>query len=342
MGVILCFCGSGKTYDNCCQQVDRSVPPEMISRQEAWHRYYKQRRYLEYMSAEELAARGDDIITNSTTLLEDLKIGFQPPEESGEIWMRMLNDILSEGYLRNKPYPYPFDHAVSIPLIPDYEWPELLDAVAAFKKMNLRPNSFWIKFGKYQFLKNTLAEGKFRISAASSFTQAHLNEAQRDQELEISFYGLPSETRLEAADKKTGKSKGFIYPKGYVKFTMKAPTDYYACCLSSTFSHRLFGDFEADCALIIKKPGTFLNRLIYAFKEKLVGWNGEARPVDYFDPYGKNPAPPSVYFAKHFRYWYQQEYRVVWRPPTPIAKLPPLDVEMGNLEDICEIICLNK
>ncbi|HEX5081915.1 MAG TPA: ABC transporter permease [Blastocatellia bacterium] len=55
-----------------------------------------------------------------------------------------------------------------------------------------------------------------------------------------------------------------------------------------------------------------------------------------------NPAPPSVYFAKHFRYWYQQEYRVVWTPPTPIAKLPPLDVEMGNLKDICEIICLNK
>jgi hypothetical protein len=343
MGVILCFCGSGKTYDKCCQnQSDVSGSPKILKRYEWWDLKYKERRYLEHVSVEELVERAIDIFTNITTLREDLKIGLHHPDNGGAYWMRVWSDIMSECALRNYKYPYPLGHNIRRAQISDYNWPELPDAISAFKQMNLRPHTYWVKFGKYQFLKDTLKKGEFRISAASSFNQSHLNNAQRDQELEIVLQALPSETRIEVLDRATGKADGELRPIENVKFTLKAPTDYYTCCLALTFSHRLYGDFKSDCAMIIKEPRVFLNRLIDGFKAKLVGWRGEARTVDYYDPLDNRPGPPSVYFAKHFRYWYQHEYRVVWIPPTPIAELPPLDIVMGSLEDICEIIRLNR
>src|SRR5205085_8475920 len=116
-----------------------------------------------------------------------------------------------------------------------------------------------VKYGRSQFLTETLKKGILRISPASSYKDPSLNYAQQDDELEVALLGLPSEVKIEAIDEKTGKSKGRIEPIGNVKFMMRAPTNYYACCLSLTFNQRLFGDFQADCALIIKDPKEFLD-----------------------------------------------------------------------------------
>jgi hypothetical protein len=45
-----------------------------------------------------------------------------------------------------------------------------------------------------------------------------------------------------------------------------------------------------------------------------------------------------VPLAKHFRYSYQREHRFVWMPRSNAVKLDHVDVEIGPLDDIAELI----
>jgi hypothetical protein len=222
---------------------------------------YQERRYLEYFHVDDLVARANDVLTNMTTLTEDLKIGLHPINPTGEYWMRLWNDVLTECRIRGYKYPYPLEHKIEEAQIPKCDWPGLKDAIKAFKSLGIDEDTYWVKYGKYRFLKDTLEKGILRIAPASSYNDSSLNLAQQDDELMISIFGLPSEVSLEVTDGKTGKPKGRIKPKGNVKYTMTARSNYYVCCLALSFDYRLFGDFEADCALIIKEPREFMNRL---------------------------------------------------------------------------------
>ncbi len=45
--------------------------------------------------------------------------------------------------------------------------------------------------------------------------------------------------------------------------------------------------------------------------------------------------------AKHFRYEYQREWRMVWNSEEPLAlTAAPIFVEIGSLADSCEAYCL--
>jgi hypothetical protein len=304
---------------------------------------YQERRYLEYLHVDDLVARANDILTNMTALTEDLKIGLHPINPTGEYWMRLWNDVLTECRIRGYRYPYPLEHKIEEAQIPKYDWLGLIGAIKAFKNLKIEEDTYWVKYGKHKFLRDTLEKGILRIAPASSYTDPSLNLAQQDDELTISIFSLHSEIMLEVTDGKTGRPKGRITPKGNVKHTVSAHSNYYVCCLALSFDHRLFGDFEADCALIIKEPREFMNRLVPAFKKKLSGYDGRSQPVVYYDPL--NSPPPEklpVYFSKHFRFWYQQEYRFIWIPPSSYKAYDPIFVEMGSLEDICEIICLTE
>jgi hypothetical protein len=46
--------------------------------------------------------------------------------------------------------------------------------------------------------------------------------------------------------------------------------------------------------------------------------------------------------TKHFRYYYQREFRIVWLPPEPTQamSLTPVFLDIGNLSDFCDVIDL--
>ncbi|WP_459991228.1 hypothetical protein [Methylosoma difficile] len=315
----------------------------MGSTLEFWRMQYRTRRYLEHLNEDELVKRFKDLLANITALTEAddmFKIGLQPITEGGGYWAELGTHILEECVLREYEYPAPFAYKLSDSQIPKHKWPGLQKAQQAFKLMNLKEGSFLVKFGKYEYLRPTLDTGLVRIMPASYYDDPSLNSAIRDSELEVSIFGLPSETKIEAICGKTGESKVLIEPIGNIKYTRQSSTNYYAYCLASAYSPRLFGDFEADCCLIIKNPCQFVELLMLEFYKKYPDFSASSESVHYFDPLNAKSANLDVFFSKHFRYSYQKEYRIIWLPPKAIMALEPVFLELGSLSSFCEIISL--
>ena len=60
----------------------------------------------------------------------------------------------------------------------------------------------------------------------------------------------------------------------------------------------------------------------------------------YLDPLFPTLMDIFVPLVKHFRYSYQHEYRFFWQPPTPVKKVSYVDVCIGSLQDIAELVIL--
>src|SRR5207245_1534191 len=79
---------------------------------------------------------------------------------------------------------------------------------------------------------------------------------------------------------------------------------------------RLFDDFGYDACVILTDPADFICRVQHAVDHHCRGWITDHQNVKYIDPYNwKQAAKSDVFFAKDFKYWYQQEYRIAWLPP---------------------------
>jgi len=336
----LCPCGSGRKYKKCCDNERNVQSPRFIKRHDLWRRQYRSRRYLEHLSEEDLITRFNDVFTNQLLLNEQLKISFHSINEEGEYWMIVFTHILEEFVLRGYKHPEPIGKRFEEIQIPKYDLEGLPKAVESFKKMNLVQGKFLLKYGKYLYLQSCLEEGKIRVMPASSYEDPSLNPAIRDAELEVKIAGIPSEINMEVFDSKTGQSKGFITPTGNVNYTLKSRTNYYVYCLADIYSLRMYGDFEADCCLVIKDPDKFLQKVIEGFNTQLPNYKVALNTVNYFDPLNAKANNVDVYFSKHFRYSYQKEFRVIWLPPEPATKLEPVFLELGNLAEFCEIIRL--
>jgi len=311
-----------------------------MPRHQVFRTQYRKHRYLEHLNEEELVQRFKDIVGNQTTLTDDLKIGLHPIDQGGDYWSIMTTHILEECVLRKYKYPEPFAYNLKDIQLPDYEWPELRKVNETFKEKNLAPGTYLLKFGKAQYLKPMLEAGLIRIMPASAYDDPSLNPAIRDEELEVDICALPSDVEISVIDEGTGQLVRNIQPLGNITYTFRAHSNYYVYCLSAAFSIRLFGDFEADSCLIIKSPSKFIDRLNSAFLKTQPKWSGYMGNVYYVDPFNYDAAKLNAYFSKHFRYTYQQEFRVIWVPPSPELELEAVFLELGNLMDICELITL--
>ena len=110
---------------------------------------------------------------------------------------------------------------------------------------------------------------------------------------------------------------------------------FYVLCLSSRFDFRMFHDFEADTALVIRDPKEFEQR-VNAAMALAVHAEPEMREVRYYDPY-QIRREQLIRISKHFRYAYQNEVRMIWRPIGGTAAAPVF-VEAGPLTDIAELV----
>ena len=74
--------------------------------------------------------------------------------------------------------------------------------------------------------------------------------------------------------------------------------------------------------------------------KQLPGWIGFGRPVQYLDPVKAKTSDVDIFITKSFRFAYQKEYRLFWRPRESQKDLPYLNVEIGSLHDCCKLIVL--
>lgn len=198
---------------------------------------------------------------------------------------------------------------------------------------------FLVRYSKRVRLADLVSKGRVRISPASSYSDPSLNPAIRDDELELTLQPNPGEFRVEFTDKATGLPKRI--PLIGNLFTAHSPTNFYVYCVSELLSPALLTDFDADACVVITKPERFFDRLLDGVMPHLPGpgWTCGAARVQYVDPLNTRVSHVRVPLAKHFRYAYQREWRLLWYPPNDVQDLDALHVEVGSMEDCCELLC---
>lgn len=314
-----------------------------MKRHEMWRQQYHNRRYMEYLNIEELQQRAKDIYLNILILTPEAKLGLVPLSDRGAYWGTLFTHILEEFKLRFGLYPAGFSNGFMKDVkIPDPTSPIALKAAEVVNCHNLQSGTYLTKFGKRCHIQDALKRGAIRISPASIYDDSSFNPAIKDKELELSIQMHPSTVDLTITDKKTMKPTS-INPIGNIKITQKSLTNYYVYCMTSTLVPRLFLDFEKDeydTCLIITKPKFFLNSLLGAFAKILPDWKGVGISVSYVDPLNTKESDLNVFYGKHFRYAYQKEYRIIWLPPNSAKKIDHIDIELGSLQQYCELISL--
>ena len=313
--------------------------PLNLPRHEVWRLQYRQKRYLTHAKDEALDQRLEDVINNLTTLTDEGEIGALPVTPAGEYWMRLFTHLLEEYETRERMPP----RAPDAPF-PKATAPNVPRAVAALSKVDVpSPGRSLIKFGKQQHMRDLYEAGRIRIAPAREYSDPSLNHAMKDEELKFEQILPETEVTLVAQDKETGTP---IEIKVFGELTSKIEleTNCYIYCMTHTMNHRLFDDFEADSCVIIRDMPGFAGLLSKAVEAELPGWRGWRKPVEYVDPYNRPKKIDDVIFSKHFRFWYQQEFRFAWLPDANremrYEYLEPFFVELGALNHIGELVSL--
>ena len=304
-----------------------------MTRNEFWRLSYRKDRYMEFLSQEELEDRACDVIANMTLLSPEGKIGLHNFLEGGEYWMRVWSDVLEEFVLRHGPYPNGFTNGFvkrtalvkpTHPMTPPAK--EAIDRIGG-----IQPGQLY-KFGKREHLEPMFNKGRIRISPASFYNDPSLNPAIKDEELTFSI-------KIRAEEIKAEDMNGNEIPAfGNVEVSFESTTNYYVCCLAANYTLREFDDFDANCCIVISKPREFTKRLLSKVRKTKPTFRGFASHVNYIDPLNHYSGEVDVFLAKHFRYAYQNEYRIIWIPEIPKMDLEPFFVEIGDMRPYAEIV----
>lgn len=306
-----------------------------MRRQDLWREQYRLRPYLRHTPLDELNARFRDVVANLTTLTEDGKLGSVTQRSEMEYWLSRLEHLFEE-YRNRGGLPYGLLQKKDIiqPTFPD----QPKAAVALEQVCPLDRKLCLVKFGRREHMAEMYDKGRIRIAPASSYSDPSLNLATKDDELHRSVVALGSELSVVPVDPRTESRGQELELVGNAVITWQV-NDYYVYCLSGRIDIRLFSDFDADACVILRDRAAFEDRLRRAVHDRLSGWRCGSRSVEYFDPYDARNVGSEVWFRKHFRYWYQQEWRFVWLPPAPQNEaLVPFFVELGSLASIADLV----
>jgi hypothetical protein len=309
------------------------VAPE---RHEVWREHYRLDRYMHHLDQAGLDQRMKHVFANLSVLTQEGKIGLPPISEEGERWMILWTHLLEEYGLRSVSIPADL---TSMREIPDPDLPRTQSAARTVRGRGLQPGSYLFKFGKAEHLTQLLERGEILVRQASYYNDPALNHAVHDDELSIVLQPNPGHIRLTVFDQVTGEKKGELYPS-HNKIEKKLETDYYVYCLSQSFKPRLFLDFDSDACLIFHNPETFVERLTLAMESALPGWTAAGVGVNYIDPLRTLLSGVDLFRAKHFKFSYQKEFRVVCLPPAQLTGLGPIKLTVPSLGESCELIKL--
>lgn len=304
----------------------------MIPRHKQWRNTYREKPYLKYLSPIELEERFNNIFNLLTILTPEGKIGVNAGKKIDvEMWIK-LTHVMTEMEDRYGPYPNGFTNGfIKEANLVNPTFPSPPKSKGAIDSIGgIVPGALY-KFSKKKYIDEIYKVGRFRIAPASYYNDPSLNNAVRDDELVFNgsiFSGLKTIVKVGQLTKSYGR----------IDYSVKARTNYYVTCFSSNYTYREFSDFEADACLIIKNPRAFTERLIRAGTQLLSGYDGFAGNVKYLDPLLCDPSKVDVNFTKHFKYSYQNEYRIIWAPRIPTQDLNPIYLEIGALNEIAEVI----
>jgi len=299
-----------------------------------WRNLYRSHRYLEHKDNTYIYQRIGDILNIFMILNEKGQLAAHKLDDKGAYLIQKFTDAHEELVLR-KGWP-PTEEMKKHLHFPEASYPMQPLGWNNELKENSKNNNYLFKFGSRSYLQDMLDFGKMRISPASMYDDPSLNSAIRDEELKLTVEYYPSDVMISYYDPRRKESVG-VHPVSNLIKTVEASTNYYVYCVSTDYKARFFKDFSADSCLIIKDADRFVKTLAKAFYEKISKeWNGYAGLVKYIDPLF--PVEDiDIFFSKDFKYLYQSEFRFVWFPPKAEKNLDSVFVNLGNINDYCEL-----
>jgi hypothetical protein len=312
----------------------------LLPRHIQMRRQYDRKRYARHLSQPELDRRIRDVFLNLFILTPEAKIGLPPVDDKSAIWMEKWAHVLEEMQLRHGPFPRGFTENIfhSEPF-PDFASALAHKAAEALRRRALAPGSTLIKYGKRAHMEKLFREGSLRIQPASYFTGKDLNGAIRDDErrLLLSFALSGEDIRKIVLNPQDVPE---ATPEQRVDVMFQSLADYWMYCATESVDPRLFVDFEADACVIVRGRQQFAERLQRTTSHALGRVRHQARPIEYIDPLLPKSAEIFLPLAKHFGYSYQAEYRFCWFPVDPAPELRHVDLSIGSLEGIADLIVI--
>jgi hypothetical protein len=292
---------------------------------------------MKALSSDDLAERFGDLIRNLLVHSDDGKAAPRSVREN-ESWWIAYTHVLEELVLRGETWKSPAIDTRSHMIVAQSE--RVMKSIRLCKDRSLVHDGCHYKFGKRPHMESMVNEGIVRIAPGSSFADVTMNCARRDAELVVET--TPSREDLESLCERDGLPVPVFGYHGDWKYVSYANVDYFVCCVAARFDHRLFDDFEADSCVVIHDPVAFERRLRGAASEELKGWKAFGTEIQYVDPLFPPIETLNPFFCKHFRYYYQQEYRHFWlSQASPSSRLEPFLANVGSLRDCCELVSLS-
>ncbi|WP_426420956.1 hypothetical protein [Bradyrhizobium genosp. A] len=293
--------------------------------------HYRNNRYIQSLSRDELEQRLHDVLANVLTLRDDGKYALIQPKRNGMraptrnidfllLYAELAEEFLIRGLLDGEQSTNPPE---KIRRLADESWcrrPDWVSASQHSRESYFNAPRMLFKFGKAGHMRALYERGELLVKPASYFASAD-GAARQDNELTISWY-------------RDGKKIDF------------STSDYYCWCCASVYDYRLFMDFGSDACLAINDIDAFIERFANAVAAQVAGvGNVRLIPAYYYDPLSVSDDPAefvtvqdeAIQCAKHFRFAYQWEFRVVITRSTP-PPFQPFKFEMGSLRDIAELI----
>jgi hypothetical protein len=312
----------------------------MIPRSELWRRQYHADCYARHLDRPELNKRLRDLVLNMLTVTPDAKIGLLKKDRVGSELMEKWTHALEEMVFRYGPYPGGFDRDIlhSEPF-PDFASELARKAATRMSAASLRRGEVLIEYGKRHRMEELQGYGRLRLQPGSFFSRPEHNQAVRDDEMTLPLSFMLTRDQIlrlvanpqDVPDDVTERRLDIQFESG---------ADFWLYCVTQSVDPRLFVDFEADACVIIRDRRAFTRRLLAAAKVPTAGAEAREGRANYVDPL--LPKSPKVFvpFSKPFGYAYQDEYRYCWLPKPAVAKVDHIDLELGPLGDIAELIAL--
>ena len=305
---------------------------EIISenQKQEWRKIYLSNRYLSSFSVHDLEKRLDDILKNLLVFSKDGSPSFdQSSPRNGllKIFIHLeeelsKRDISIDLKTQARKHSEKYQHIVK--------------ALNLSINRKLVEGKYLVIFGLKKHFEQTIKYGKIQIKPASAYDDCGLIESVRDDELSQKLI-LPKGTKLRM--KNFSGEFEELRAIGNISTSNRYPTNFYIYCMSTTYQPRLFDDFKADSCIFVYDYPMFQKKILKYLKTHYSDWLVGSKIVRYFDPIN-TPDLLDLPFNKHFRYWYQSEFRIVFKPSKPVNKLEIIYPEIGSLNNCCELVHL--
>ena len=308
-----------------------------LRRQEWWSLAYFKNPYLVDARSDKLHKRYQDITGNFTTLTKSGQIAPVTGKDC-DLWLSRITHVQEELFARGL-RPNRADDDIHIP---KPTFPTIPPGLEILKGRELPDQPYLVRIGEHAHMASMLENGEIRIAPASSWSNQSLVSAIKDNELEVSACYSVSDIMKTALGRSVSHKFDLSRPG---EITLRRTlADFYAFCCTHKYDHRLLDDFNKDTIVLIKDPKKFLDNLATAISLHNPNLSVRFGPIRYYDPYAVEDWDRNTDgFLKHFRYAYQNEFRVCCTLPAGAShKFEPFFVTIGSMRDYAELLTIAR